>query len=234
MFLRTIHVAALFAGVSLGSYFLPLAIADDAPSKSAAASQPSASKFPLLDRLRSTINELNLTDEQKPKVDKAFEEAQAKIQKIRENPDADRQEMGQKLREVYTALRENIGAILTDEQREQLRTKLAQVFRGAAGAGAAGDPIARLRTAVESLELADDQKPKVRRVFEDAIGQSKDLRQQIQSGDNGARDKLRTLIGDTRDKITEILTDDQKQKLREALQQAAENGGAGARPNPKP
>jgi Spy/CpxP family protein refolding chaperone len=223
MRIRTLHVSVLSAGLLFAGFTMTASAADDTPAPQAkgekAAGGDSTQQFPLLKRFRSVVDELKLSDDQKAKVDKAFEEAQSQIKKVRDSAESgDQQATAQKLREAYTTLRENVSAALTDEQKEQFKEKLQSMFRAG---GAGGGDITRLRSALEKLNLSDDQKTKVKELLEDTQTKAKDLREKAQGGDQDARDKLRTLVQDARQKLGDILTKDEMEKLKELMQQSA-------------
>jgi glutathione peroxidase-family protein len=90
----------------------------------------------------------------------------------------------------------------------------------------------RFRDALAQLDLTDDQKKKTDDVLSDMTAQVKQMRQSVQAGTmsrEDVRDKLATLVLDTRSKISSILTPDQQQKLRSIMQQ-----GASAPNTPRP
>jgi len=85
------------------------------------------------------------------------------------------------------------------------------------------------------LKLSDEQLIKVRDLFDDIRPRGEALRQQLESGDTSVREKLRDLGQETREKLREILTPEQQEKLREMMRQPMAEprngrggGGAGA------
>lgn len=225
---RTFCLSLLSAGLILGGLTISVARADDQPKEQATPRERSANGegrqgFPMLDRVREAVNELKLSDDQKSKIDKMFEDARSQMKKLREEAAGDREEMTKKAREMFDKLREDIASVLNEDQKEQLKEKLQKAFQRGAGAG--GDIAARLKAAIAKLDLSDEQKSKVHDVLEETGKKAKDLRSQAENGSQEARGKLRDLMQETREKLGSILSDDQKQKLQETLQQ-----GGGDRP----
>jgi uncharacterized protein (DUF2267 family) len=210
----------LSAGLMLGSFVPPARADDEAKDQKTTPAPPKGEgglQFPMLQRFRSAVDELKLSDEQKGKVDTMFDDAKSQLKEARDTANGDRQEAGKKTREVFTKLRDNLMASLDDGQKAELKTKLQTLFSGGNGANNA---VARLRTALEKLTLSGDQKRQIKELLESAETKSKDLREKAQGGDQDARDKLSALLRDTRQKVGDILTDSQKQQLQDALQQA--------------
>ncbi|MGV3720502.1 MAG: hypothetical protein ACO1SX_06280 [Actinomycetota bacterium] len=118
-----------------------LALCVTAPTLAApAAEKPAAPKAAKgkraggMKRFEAALAKLNLTAEQKPKVDAAVKTAQAESKKIREGAGAP-QEKRPKMREVQKGLQTKLRAILTPEQQKQLKEALAasRPKRGAKG-----------------------------------------------------------------------------------------------------
>jgi len=244
--IRTLSISVLSAGLLLGGLTLTTARADDQPKEQSSTpgtnpSSPDGRRgFPMLERVRAAVDELKLSDDQKGKVDKMFEDAQSQIKKMREEGTGERQGMMKKTREIFEKLREDIGGVLTDDQKEQFKSKFEKLFQrgGAAGSGTAGagagEMVSRLKSALEKLNLSDDQKTKVHELFEETTKKAKDLHAQAENGGTDAREKLRDLMKDTHEKLSTILTDDQKQKLQESMQEGGGLGAKGQAPDKKP
>lgn len=235
MQIRVVRAAALAAGVMLGSFIQPLARGEDQPKDSPPAQREKAPNggdqagpagaqaFPMLDRVRSVLGDLKLSDEQKGKIDKIVDDTRSQLKKIREDPAGDRQELMQKSREAFTKLRDEVSGVLTDEQKAQFKEKFQSIGQGG------GNVMSRLKSSLEKLNLTDDQKQKVKELLDDTAKQAKDLREKAQGGGDDAAQKLRALMQDTREKLGEILTDEQKQKLQESFQPGGAGGDGGAR-----
>lgn len=218
-------IGFVLGGFMIGAIILPVRAEDQPGDQKAAApsTRPAEGglQFPVLERLRSAAEELKLTDDEKAKVEKMFDDAKSQLKEARASASGDRQEAARKSRQVFAELRQNLMAALDDDQKAEFRTKLQTLFtsRGGAGRAGGGEIMNRLRTALESLNLSGDQKRQIKDVLESAEKKAKDLREKSQDGDQDAREKLGTILRDARKSISEILTDHQKQQLQDALQQ---------------
>lgn len=92
-------------------------------------------------RLDDALAKLNLTAEQKPKVDVAVKAAKDEAKKVRESGGTP-EEKRPKMREIQKNLREKLQTILTPEQQKQLKEATARKkdAAGAAGAASAAKP----------------------------------------------------------------------------------------------
>jgi len=192
----------------------------------------------MLDRLHTAVNELNLTDEQKPKIEEIFTKAKDELQKMQpELQDLPMQERGQKVRDFTQKLNSDIKAVLTEEQKPEFDKKLAEMRaaaqgggqgQGQGGGGGQGGQLRRLREAVESVGLTDEQKPKVDTILKDMEDKVQQARQESQGDQDAMREKGRAIATDTMAQLEQVLTPDQQQKLRETMRQNR-GGGQGGR-----
>ncbi|MFT3788673.1 MAG: redoxin domain-containing protein [Tepidisphaeraceae bacterium] len=79
---------------------------------------------PMVARLVDALDEIKLTEEQKPQVNKVLTELAGAVRALREQGD-DPQVLRQKARGLQVSTREKLMLILTEEQQRQLMTKLA-------------------------------------------------------------------------------------------------------------
>ena len=192
--------------------------------------------MPLLERARNALNDLHLSDEQKTKVDEIFAKAKEKAESLRQEVQGlDPQERMQRVQEFAKGVKDQVAGVLNDDQRAMLDKKFDEARQnmrnrfGATtgptsrpgGAGGMGPGMLdRLRDGLAKLELSDEQKAKVKQVFDDVRVKFADLREQLQKGSQEAREKVRDLMMDTRQKLGDILTPEQKEKLRSFMQTA--------------
>src|SRR5262249_42450622 len=84
-------------------------------------------------------------------------------------------------------------------------------------------PLDRIRDLLEKLNLTEDEKTQIKTIMEDAREKIKPLLE----SDKGDREKLRTDVGpivkDTIKKISDVLTEEQKKKLHELLEERREH-----------
>src|SRR5438046_1514848 len=96
----------------------------------------------LLQRIHQTLSELNLSDEQKTKINDILASAKEDMQKmVGELRDIGQEERAQRLREFLMGLRDKIQNELTDAQKQMFQEKIRQL-RGAGPAGR-GEPATR-------------------------------------------------------------------------------------------
>ena len=181
---------------------------------------------------RERLDRLNLTDEQKKKLDEIYANAEADLKKAGEG---DLQAFGTAMKTVGEKTHE----VLTDEQKAKLPTGRAAT----GGPGAAGGPITnvieRLEKSLDKLDLSADQKAKTAPVVADAKKKFEELRSQLQTGDRAAmREKFKAAMDETRDKLKDILTPEQAAKLKADLETmrpgAGRPGGPAAEAPAKP
>lgn len=212
--------------LAMGLAALPARAEDPKPVEKPAET-PAARGRPdpaqMLRMQRERLDQLTLTADQKKKLDEIYATAEADLKKA---GDGDRQALAT----AMTDIREKVAAVLTDEQKAKF-----QAARAAGGAGGAiTNVVDRLEKSLEKLDLTADQKTKVKPVLEDARKKFEELRSQLQSGDRAAmREKFKTAMDDTRDKLKEILTPEQAEKLKADIEAGRANaaGGATRRPN---
>ena len=80
----------------------------------------------------------------------------------------------------------------------------------------------RVETLSKQLNLTDDQKPKVRALFEDQQKQGQELRQDTSLSREDRMEKMRAINQSTRKQIEKILTADQKKKWNEIMKENRE------------
>lgn len=75
----------------------------------------------MVDRLRDSLQKLDLSDEQRAKIKDLFEEVQSKVQQAREEADGQADQMREKIRPIAQDAREKLQSILTADQQKKLR-----------------------------------------------------------------------------------------------------------------
>lgn len=216
--------------VTLGLASLPARAEDAKPADKPAEATPARPQggrmtpAQILKMQRERLDRLNLTDDQKKKLDEIYADAEAELKKTAEG---DRQALAT----AMTTVREKTRAVLTDEQKTNLPAGPA----AAGGPGTAGGPITnvieRLEKSLDKLDLSADQKTKTAPVVADAKKKFEELRSQLQSGDRAAmREKFKTTMDETRDKLKDILTPEQAAKLKADLETMRPGAGRPGRP----
>jgi|SRR3974377_163630 len=92
---------------------------------SSAARWPQADQKKMMhDKLQETINELNLTDDQKSKIKDIFTDAKSKREAIFNDASLTDDQKKAKMKELHTGTMAKVNDVLTPEQRTQLKEKL--------------------------------------------------------------------------------------------------------------
>ncbi len=222
--LRSAYIASALtlSALALPS-FAPLARAADAPAERPEAARGGGGEREM-QRFRTALADLSLTDEQRTKIQPLFETARKDLDSLRAAPGSDPQERMTGIAKTLKSLREGVMEALTDEQKKTLAEKMASRDTGAprnpaareAGAGrgpaAAGDgPGGRLlafRAAMEKLDLTSEQKEKIQTLMTES------------------QEKIRAMMEENRKKIQDILTPEQQEKLQTLMRDRAAAGGA--------
>ncbi|CAN5347115.1 hypothetical protein BH09PLA1_BH09PLA1_25520 [soil metagenome] len=191
----------------------------------------------MLERLHTSVNDLKLTDEQKPKIDEIFVTAKDELQKLQaENQDLPPQERAGKVREFTQQLHEKINTVLNDEQKAEFDKKLSEMRgqgqgQGQGQAGGQGGQIRRMRDAVESVGLSDEQKPKVDEILKDMEEKVQQARQESQGDPEAMREKGRAIAQNVVLQLEQVFTPEQQQKFRESMQANRGQGRNGQNQN---
>jgi Spy/CpxP family protein refolding chaperone len=214
---RFASISLLAAGLLLPAALLPPARGADEPK--VPTTRPASGERPagdaILDRLHSIVTGLDLTDEQKPKIEAEFDKARKALEDLRANAPADgpREAVGKALSDLRTG----VASILSDDQKKAMREKLGQGIGG--GAGRANGPLAPIRENMGKLGLSDEQKSKVDAILQDNQEKVVQAIRDNQGDRQAIGEKIRPIIQEHLQKIMELLTDDQKAKLRELAEQ---------------
>ena len=189
-------------------------LAAEAPAtQKAEVAAPAGDGTALLDRVRARLGELKLSDEQKKKIDELLAGTASDLKVAREQlQNADRQEKVRRFTEIMQKLRENVRSVLDPEQVRQLQQKL-----GGAGAGAAGEALARLRQALPQMELSDEQEAQIQEIFSNFREQSERARAATGAAAIEARQQLKASAEGLRQKILDILSAEQREKLQSLI-----------------
>jgi Spy/CpxP family protein refolding chaperone len=200
-----------------------------------------AGRGDMVERTQTIANELmNLTADQKTKLDAIFAKAKEDFKAAQEaSRDLPPEERGPKMREMMTALQDQVRGVLTDEQKKEFDDKVQQGRRGGPGAqgggqgagqggqrgGGARQALQRFRDAIDKLDLTEEQKPKVKQAMDDADQKFQEARKESQGDQQAMREKGRAIVENLTAQLKEVLTPEQQEKLREAIRPDGAGGG---------
>ena len=194
---KRLLLALAIVGLSGG---IPTMVRADGPSPAPAAQRKEVSRpVAEIDRLKEAVASLQLTDDQRTKVDEIFKTAKEKVEAwwaankdamtqleadakaARESGDPAKIEAVKTKRQELLkdapkprAVAEQLKTVLTPEQQDKLKQTLQSGKGG--GSNEALRPIARLRAALACLNLTADQKAKIKDIFSAAEQKVKDFR----------------------------------------------------------
>jgi hypothetical protein len=177
-----------------------------------------------VERQQTAVMALDLKEDQKTKLQAIFKDAgeQAKTLQTEVESLQGRERM-EKLQPFNRDLREKVQAVLTDEQKQTLRKNQATQQ--------AKQMTDRYRRTLGELGLSDDQKTKVEAVLTESEKKMTEAAAQATAdgqggGQGGGRGgPFGEINRDTREKITALLTDEQKTKFEEANRGRGQGGG---------
>ncbi len=187
----------------------------------------------VLEKLRAAMDDLNLSADQKQKVEQIFRDAMTDARGNREkNQSGSPQDRAAQFRTRMAEIRDKVEAVLTPDQKVKLEEKLTALRKERNDNGPTSQPagarpgmmLESFRQAVKELDLNGDQKTKVEAVLKQAGEKLQAMRSEFQAGKSeGMRDKLQEIMQTARTDIAEILTPDQKDKLRTLMQEKMES-----------
>jgi Spy/CpxP family protein refolding chaperone len=159
----------------------------------------------LIERFQQEIERLDLSAEQKAQLKTIFGEARTKLA-------AARQQQGPEIRETIRSIveetREKALAQLTPEQKQKVQDVRQRMMQDGQA------PLQRLQDALKELNLSEEQMTKVQAIMSAARDEARKLHEGAEPGAN--RDAMMKLLRDTREKLVQVLTPEQAEKLRTA------------------
>jgi Spy/CpxP family protein refolding chaperone len=182
----------------------------------------------LIDRFHEVVTGLNLSDDQKTQVNAIFDKAKqdmASLQQEFQTNNTPPAERIQRVNEFRRDLRQKLEKVLNQQQRQELRQKLTEGRPGTRPAGGAA-MFGRIQEAVGQLNLSDEQKVKINGILDEARTKAQAIRQEAAAQTRPEREPFRQLMQETRQKIHEVLTPEQRQKLRSLMPGRGEGRGA--------
>lgn len=178
---------------------LPLSLlADDAP--------PARPPFPRLQALRES---LALTDEQVAKLKPLLESEGAELKALRADTNLAEDQKRAKAREIMSAGRDKLAAILTEEQKGKWTALQAKRTEGARP-GAGGDAEKRLAAMQEKLGLSETQVAKLKPILAEEAPKLRAVREDQTS----TPEEKRALVKASMERIASELTPEQREKMR--------------------
>jgi Spy/CpxP family protein refolding chaperone len=119
------NVVYLGVGMFLSAPLFPGRVG--AQTAAPAAPQASEGRSGVRDMYQQTVNELNLSDDQKGKVNDIFTDAKAKREAIFKDTTLSQDQKKEKMKGLHEETRTKVNEVLTPEQRTELKGKMEAV-----------------------------------------------------------------------------------------------------------
>jgi periplasmic protein CpxP/Spy len=161
---QTLVVLAAIAG-ALSLQPSARAADNQAPAQPAGGDRVAA----LRERMQDTAKELNLTDEQKGKLQTIIREQTGKLRDLRQDASLSPEDKKEKTRAIREEIMAEVKKVLTPEQFEKWKAKQGQL------AGVGGAPLARVQEAIKELNLTDQQKEQLKPIYEEQMQKLREL-----------------------------------------------------------
>jgi len=159
--------------------------------------------------MEDTARELNLTEEQKQKIQTIVRERLEKLRDLRQDNSLTREEKIEKFKAARAEIDGEIKNVLTPEQYEKWKAKQGQMPGGIPTPGGASGPAARLQEAIKDLNLTDAQKEQLKPVYQEQLEKLLDLRQDANLSMAEKLEKLKTMQQEIAPKLKKVLDADQ-------------------------
>jgi Spy/CpxP family protein refolding chaperone len=174
---------------------------------------PQADPDMLLQRLREQLSTMKLTDDQQQKVEDVLNKAEQSLKLLdQELQNATQGQRAGRVRDILSGVREQIRSLLTPGQQQELRSKITSGAR---------NRLQRLREGLAKIGLSDDQKQKIQSLLDSAQSELEQGRKAAGASTQDAAEKLRAAGAELREKLAQILTDEQREQLRDFMENSA-------------
>ena len=195
----------------VGLSLQPLAWAADTTPATPPA--PSDRLGALRERMQETAKELNLTDEQKEKLQAVLREQFGKLRDLRQDTSLSQQEKKEKFKAIRDEITAEARKVLTPEQFEKWKQKQALL------GGQGGGPFAALQGAIKDLNLTDEQKAQLKPLYEEQMGKLRGLQQDSSLSGPEKLEKLKAIHSEIAPKMKKVLDAEQYGKWEKGVNQ---------------
>jgi Spy/CpxP family protein refolding chaperone len=201
--------------------------AQNTPSATAPAGKHHMRRDPVAMRLQMMSQKLNLTDDQKAKIQPILQDQMQQMRAIRKDSSLTPDQQKAKIEELRKNSNGQIKQLLTPEQ-------VALMGKGP-HEGARHPQGSPLEWMSKNLNLTDDQKAKLQPVFEDQQKQLQALKQDTSLTPEQKRAKVVEIHKATHQQVIAVLTPDQQKQLKEMRgKQMHKHGTPGNAPQSQP
>jgi Spy/CpxP family protein refolding chaperone len=158
------------------------------------------------ERMQETAKELNLTDEQKQKLQDVIRERMEKLRDLRQDNSLSREEKMEKFKAAREEIAAEVKKVLTPEQFEKWQAKQGPM------AEAPGRPGARLQESIQALNLTDAQKEQLKPIYQEQMEKLRELRQDNSLSMAEKLEKLKAVRQEVGPKLKKVLDAEQYAK----------------------
>jgi Spy/CpxP family protein refolding chaperone len=165
------------------------------------------------ERMQETARELNLTDEQKEKLQTIIRGQAEKLRELRQDTSLSQPEKAEKFKAIREDIIAEVKKVLSPEQFEKWQAKQGQT------AGGAGGPLARLQEAIKDLNLTDTQKEQLKPLYQEQMEKLRDLHQDTSLSIPEKLEKLKAMNKEIAPKLKQVLDAEQFAKWEKGANQ---------------
>lgn len=196
---------------------------------SGAQAQQKAGAGAFQSRMREIFAQMNLAVDQQEKIKDFFMQQREKMGDVLKDANLSREEKASKLKETMKDFDGKLKEILTADQYaewEKKRGELQQLGQGGAGGG---NVMERLKQSAQELGLSDDQKSKLKDLFQNGGGKFREILTDQNLSREEKRTKMQEAEKELEPKLKEIFTPEQWEKWQKKRdEQRSQAGGAAA------
>lgn len=169
------------------------------PAKPASSDRAAA----LRERMQDTAKELNLTDEQKGKLQAVIRGQMAKLRGLRQDTSLSAEDKREKIRAIREEVTAEVKEVLTPEQFEKWKAKQGQSTTGGGG------PAARLQEAIKGLNLSEQQKEQLKPIYQEQMDKLRELQQDSSLSMPQKLEKLKDMHKEIAPKLKKVMNAEQ-------------------------
>jgi Spy/CpxP family protein refolding chaperone len=166
------------------------------------------------ERMQETARELNLTDEQKEKLQTIIRGQTEKLRELRQDTSLSQPEKAEKFKAIRDDIIAEAKKVLTPEQFEKWQAK-----QGAQAGGAGARPLAKLQSAIKDLNLTDAQKEELKPIYEEQSQKLRDLYQDTSLSIQEKLEKLKGMNKEIAPKLKKVMDAEQYAKWEKDVSQ---------------
>ena len=191
-------------------------VARAADNKDAATPAAGDRAGALRERMQDAARELNLTPEQKEKLQTIVRDRMEKLRDLRQDTSLSQQEKAEKFKTAREEIAAEVKKVLTPEQFEKWQARQGPLAQPAGGTRA------RLQETIKDLNLTEAQKEQLKPVYEEQMAKLRDLFQDTSLAMAEKFEKLKAMQKEIAPKLKKVLDAEQYAKWEKSADQWTE------------